>query len=109
VHWGDIVDKNQPIALMGNTGIVRPEPTFSDPYGGVHLHLTLEKRNDIGQWVKVDPFDYIEWDNIVVGEDIGVEADIPPLAWVVSRAKESVQEIARLIGLLKVKEKGYDR
>lgn len=103
VHWGDRVDQYQPIALMGNTGLVRPEPNFKDPYNGVHLHLTLEKRTELGLWKKVDPLSYINLQDTIDGPDTDIDNDIPPLSWVVSQASDSVQE---LLEMLKLKQKG---
>lgn len=106
------VKEGQIVGLMGNTGIVYPTPTYANPYNGVHLHLTLERKrpNDMtdeewdaldqqvksGNWMRVDPLEYVDINNITYGPDTGAEADVPPLMWTVQNLITQVKALIAL-------------
>lgn len=105
LHWhlskilvksGDIVKKGQVIGLMGNTGNVRPEPTFKNPYNGTHLHFMWQHNNN-GEWVNVDPMEHIDLGNFIEGEDTGTDEDTPPLQWVLDKAETQLRVLLNKI------------
>lgn len=56
VNVGDTVSAGQVIGSMGNTGYVIPAPTYSNPYGGTHLHFCLFKGEPYRGGYAINPY-----------------------------------------------------
>ncbi len=56
VNVGDTVTAGQVIGAMGNTGYVIPAPTYSNPYGGTHLHFCLFKGEPYRGGYAINPY-----------------------------------------------------
>ena len=114
VKFEEHVLEGQILGLMGNTGIVNPAPSLSNPYNGVHLHLTLEMkrpegmtdaqwdalhpREKEGNWMRVDPLLYMDVNDITYAPDLGGNTDVPPLMW---QVKHLITQVKALIAFRK--------
>lgn len=76
------------IGYLGNSGLCRPAPTYSQPFNGSHLHLMLWKNSKL-----IDPLSYFNKNEWYVGEDTGTEKDLPPLFWALNYAKGLLQAL----------------
>lgn len=96
VNLGDVVTKGDTLALMGNSGLVRPIPTLKDCFNGTHTHFMLWEMID-GKWTLIDPNRYIDWDKQLAGADTSIDEDVPPLAWVINTLQRDVKLLAQQI------------
>lgn len=80
------------VAYIGNSGLVRPEPSPVCAHCGSHLHLmlfdytfngsfwTLDNNNN-GVGGAIDPLTRFDLSNVIYGADTSVDKDLPPLQY----------------------------
>lgn len=82
--------KEEQVGLIGNNGLVRPEPTPYCVYCGSHLHLMVYVNG-----VLTDPkeiFDFTKW---FIANDTGVGKDLPPIIYFVQKLWNKIFSIAK--------------
>ena len=109
VKAGDAVSQGQVIGYMGNSGYV--VGSDSSPFSGTHLHfMVYEYKNENGTWVLkgdnpltggvVNPSKWLEdnWrENAPEIDKIEIEKQLPPLFWVVGKAKVMVDLLTKRV------------
>lgn len=98
-HCSEIVVQNtykeqDVVGYIGNSGLVSPKPTYTEPFNGAHLHLGLRKNN-----VLIDPLEIFDLSRWYTSEDSGQQKDLPPLFWSLAYAKQQVNKLLALLGL----------
>lgn len=85
------------IMKLGNSGLVFPEPTDSNPFAGSHLHLMafmfhngVLQNADNGVGGAIDPMQFIDLNNFYIFGDWQDVNDTLPLSWVVGRLIEKI-------------------
>jgi len=93
------------VGYLGNSGVVRPQPSPSKPYDGSHLHFmmfeytykygsfVLDNANN-GQNGAVDPLARFSISEKITGEDTEPQKDLPPLYYFLAY-------VQRLLSILK--------
>lgn len=78
------------VAKIGNIGLVAPQPSLRDPYGGAHLHLGLKIN---GAWT--DPLAYFDLTRPFIGTAPTQADQLPATNWLI---KELLAIIAGITG-----------
>ena len=99
------VKKGETIALVGNSGLVDPKPTFTQPFNGAHVHFMVfvyhwinnvwvlqEADNGVGG--AQDPMKFINLNEVVYGKD-APENDLPAFQWAVSGLVELIRNFIK--------------
>jgi hypothetical protein len=103
------------VGYVGNSGMVKPEPSPSCPYCGSHLHFMMYEFFKIDRrWVlqnadngvggAIDPMKRFDINNVIYAADTDMMFDLAPLQWAMDKLglKEGWQKIVYLAKLFKV-------
>ena len=77
------------LGFIGNSGLVRPAPTYSSVHAGAHLHLMTYVNE-----VLVNPreiFDFNKW--YISDKDTGIEKDLPPFQYFLNKIAEALKNM----------------
>ena len=77
------------LGFIGNSGLVRPAPTYSSVHAGAHLHLMTYVNE-----VLVNPreiFDFNKW--YISDKDTGIVKDLPPFQYFINKIAEALKNM----------------
>lgn len=101
VKAGQDVSVGQLIGRMGNSGLVRPEPTTTNIYGGTHDHFGLSVWDKA--WIAIDPMPYFSAKTIALNFNEYEEKNtldrmktlIYPILWAIAILREKIKNFKK--------------